>query len=438
VDADPHAERPWLATEYVAAPTLTELVAACGPLSEGLVRWLAVGCLQALIAVHRVGLIHRDVKPSNILVAERGPLLIDFGLAHEAGDAHLTRTDASPGTPAFMAPEQIDRRDELSTAADVYALAATLTFAASGHPPYSGPGVEATLYQILTGTPDLTGVPEQLARILADCLARAADSRPTCAELLDRLDDVPMAAPLSAEGRALVERHAAAARHLQHEQLRTMATSPEQAETPEQAEEAEPADTRRRSTSSAHARRRGVMTPARTWMAAVAGSTAVIGITAGLVYGVLSAWPNPATPLDTVAARAGSADSVSPGPSGYPQGPPPGGPGGPPPWPPPDAVLTVGPASGGPGTVFTVRGTGWPPGQPVSIDLEVPGAAPLFALANSDGTFETTFRPGVLEHRTNGAAPGSFILHAYAGPAEADADFTVSVSVSASASGSGG
>jgi hypothetical protein len=413
LDADPYADRPWLATEYIAAPTLAELVDTCGPQSEALVRWLAVGCLQALINVHGVGLIHRDVKPGNILVAEQGSLLIDFGLAHETGVAHLTRSDVSPGTPAFMAPEQIDRRGELSAAADVYALGATLAFAASGRPPFPGPGVEATVYQILSGTPDLSDVPQPLVPLLTACLARDAGARPTCVELLAQLEGTPIAAPMSDQGRALIERHAAAQRIL-HEQLRTAATMAAAVEHGESG--------RTPLTLTSH---RAERKPARTWMAAAACSTAVIGVTAGLVYGVLSEWPLSPAAQDTVAASAASAGSQSvPRGSGPPQYPPGGGPPGP--FGPVLApTLSIEPTIGGPGTVFTVRGTHWPPEQPVSITLEAPGAAPLLVLANPDGTVQATVNPGVLEHRSNGAAPGSYVLHVYAGPAYADIAFTI-------------
>lgn len=410
IAADPYAEHPWLATEFVAAPTLSELVGACGPLSEALVRWLAVGCLQALISVHRVGLIHRDVKPSNILVAGQGPLLIDFGLAHETGVAHLTRSDVSLGTPAFMAPEQIDRRGEPSAAADIYALGATLAFAASGHPPFPGPGIEATVFQILTGTPDLSGVPDLFAPMLAECLSRDARSRPSCDELLTRLETTPSAAPLPDTGRALIERHAAAAQLLLNEQLRVVATALEQADSG-----------RRPSARNSH---RAVRTSARTWMAAAACSTAVVGITAGLVYGFLNAWPTQPAARNTVAARDASTGSTSL-PHSTNSRPPPGAGQFPPFFPAPTPTLSIQPRTGGPSTVFTVRGTGWPPGQPVSITLEVPGAAPLLTLAGPDGTLQATLTPGVLEHRANGAAPGNFVLHVFAGPAQADAAFTI-------------
>jgi serine/threonine protein kinase len=185
VDADPEAQTPWLATEYIPAPTLSALVEACGPLPRAAVHWLAAGCAEALERIHRAGLVHRDVKPGNILVTVRGPVVIDFGLAFTPRSAHLTTADASPGTPAFMAPEQLAHSGGEPTAAtDVYALGAALLFAATGHPPYPGPGVESTVFQLLSSEPDLDGVPEELVPLLTRCLQRTPELRPSCAEIL--------------------------------------------------------------------------------------------------------------------------------------------------------------------------------------------------------------------------------------------------------------
>jgi serine/threonine protein kinase len=103
VDADPQDETPWLATEYIAAPSLAAILEDCGPLGEAAVLWLAAGCARALHTVHGAGLVHRDVKPANILVGRRGPVLIDFGLAYEPASPLLTTRDASPGTPGCTA-----------------------------------------------------------------------------------------------------------------------------------------------------------------------------------------------------------------------------------------------------------------------------------------------------------------------------------------------
>src|SRR5690242_17646837 len=137
VAADPEAEMPWLATAYIPAPSLGQLVSACGPLPVPAVRWLAAGCAEALESIHAAGLVHRDLKPSNVLVSADGPRVIDFGVARAAERVTFTATHQAVGTPAYMAPEQARDSRRTSPASDVFALGSTLFFAATGHPPYS-------------------------------------------------------------------------------------------------------------------------------------------------------------------------------------------------------------------------------------------------------------------------------------------------------------
>lgn len=412
IAADPLASPPWLATEYIPAPTLDELVRACGPLSEDLVRWLASGCIRALMDVHRAGLIHRDVKPGNILVTESGPVLVDFGLAYASDTAHLTRSGLHPGTPAFMAPEQLNRREELTAAVDVYALGATLVFAACGHLPFDGPGVEATIYQMLTCAPDLSGVPEALVPTLTACLARSPEDRPDCADLLAEFAEDVGDTPLPDAGRALVDE-------------RVFEASRMLVEAEGQAEDQTPLP------SLPAEGRHGL---SRTWMAVAAVSVAVLGVAAGVVYGVISEWPdssaaaNAAGASSTVAAVDLSGQALPPtGQSGQPEFPPPPPPGSgqTPRFP---ATLTIQPATGGPKAVFTVRGTGWPPGRLVWITLEGPSATPFSVYAAADGTLQATVDPAVQEHRSGGATPGSYFVQAEAGPVQALASFTISSS----------
>src|SRR5215831_5371037 len=138
IEADAEADLPWLATAYVPAPSLSTLVRKTGPLPVPAVRWLAAGCAEALQSIHRAGLLHRDVKPSNVLVAPDGPRVIDFGVARAAVRVQLTTTKSGSGTPAYMAPEQARDASRASPASDVFSLGATLVFAATGHPPYRG------------------------------------------------------------------------------------------------------------------------------------------------------------------------------------------------------------------------------------------------------------------------------------------------------------
>ena len=187
VEADPEADLPWLATAYVPAPSLARLVKACGPLPVGAVRWLAAGCAEALESIHGAGLVHRDLKPSNVLVAPDGPRVIDFGVARAAERMGVTTSRGAVGTPAYMAPEQARDTHLASAASDVYALGATLLFAATGHPPYQGDTVMDVLARLATEEPDLSGLPGELTELIAACLQRVPRDRPTSSAMLAQL-----------------------------------------------------------------------------------------------------------------------------------------------------------------------------------------------------------------------------------------------------------
>jgi hypothetical protein len=187
IQSDAEADLPWVATAYVPAPSLSMLVRRCGPLPVPAVRWLAAGCAEALQSIHGVGLVHRDVKPSNVLVAPDGPQVIDFGVARVAERVQLTATRGAAGTPAYMAPEQARDATLTSPASDVFSLGATLVFAATGHPPYRGDTVMDILVRLATEPPDLTGMPDELADLVAACLERVPRDRPTDAAILAEL-----------------------------------------------------------------------------------------------------------------------------------------------------------------------------------------------------------------------------------------------------------
>jgi Protein kinase domain len=187
VAADPEADLPWVATAYVPAPSLSTLVRKCGPLPVPAVRWLAAGCAEALESIHGAGLLHRDVKPSNVLVAPDGPRVIDFGVARAAERIQLTVTRGAAGTPAYMAPEQARDAAQASPASDVFSLGATLAFAAAGHPPYGGETVMDILVRLATEPPDLAGVPAELTALVSACLERVPRDRPTTAAILTGL-----------------------------------------------------------------------------------------------------------------------------------------------------------------------------------------------------------------------------------------------------------
>lgn len=185
-EADPAAETPWLATEYVLGPPLDEAVRLAGPLPETAVRALGALLCAALTQLHLSGVVHRDLKPSNIMLTADGPKVIDFGIARALGDERLTRTGAAAGTPAFMSPEQATGQEH-TAAGDVFALAGVLTQAATGHGPF-GSGLAADLlYRVRYAAPDLTGVPAGLLPLLARCLSKDPADRPTTTALAAEL-----------------------------------------------------------------------------------------------------------------------------------------------------------------------------------------------------------------------------------------------------------
>ncbi|MEU6165350.1 bifunctional serine/threonine-protein kinase/ABC transporter substrate-binding protein [Streptomyces tanashiensis] len=191
--ADPDAPEPWMATAFVAGPSLGEAVTAHGPLPERSVRLLGWSVARALAAVHATGLVHRDVKPGNVLLAVDGPRLIDFGIARSTGETALTATDMVVGTPGFLAPEQAEARtDAIGPPADVFALGCLLAYAATGRPPFGTGAVDALMYRTVHDEPDLMGVPEGLLDLVRACLAKDPAARPTAAEIGVRLvEDTP-------------------------------------------------------------------------------------------------------------------------------------------------------------------------------------------------------------------------------------------------------
>jgi predicted Ser/Thr protein kinase len=190
VDADPFGPVPFVATRYVPGLSLHQEVREHGPLPEDDLVVLAAGLVEALQAVHRVGVLHRDVKPSNVLMEGRNPVLIDFGLARLAEDPRLTATGYLLGTPGYLAPE-ILYGDDATPAADVHAWAATVVYAATGRSPYGRGPAMAILDRARRGQADLTGVPGSLRPLLEEALSPEPLERPVLAELRDELAGTP-------------------------------------------------------------------------------------------------------------------------------------------------------------------------------------------------------------------------------------------------------
>ncbi|MEV0736096.1 serine/threonine-protein kinase [Streptomyces sp. NPDC050549] len=187
LDADPEAAVPWVATAYAAGPSLSAAVADGGPLPTASVRALGAGLAEALTAVHELGLVHRDVKPSNVLLTLDGPLLIDFGIARATdGTASLTSTGVSVGSPGYMAPEQILGKGATG-ASDVFSLGAVLVYAATGESPFPGDSSAALLYKVVHEEPRLGEMDGDLRELASACLAKDPASRPSPGEVSRRL-----------------------------------------------------------------------------------------------------------------------------------------------------------------------------------------------------------------------------------------------------------
>jgi hypothetical protein len=183
VDADTEAAQPWLATAYVAGPSLADSVTRRGPLPAGSVLALAGGLAEALQSIHAAGLVHRDLKPSNILLASDGPRVIDFGISQALSGTRLTSAGTVVGSPGYMSPEQA-KGAPAGPASDVFSLGAVLAFAATGREPFGGGTSEALLYRVVNEAPDLSGVPDEILPLVASCLAKDPERRPVPGRLL--------------------------------------------------------------------------------------------------------------------------------------------------------------------------------------------------------------------------------------------------------------
>jgi hypothetical protein len=182
VDADVEGNPPYIVTRYVAGRTLEAGVAADGPLAGVALASLARGLAAALVAVHAAGVVHRDLKPGNVMMVDGQPVVIDFGIAQAPDSTRLTMTGMFMGTPGYLAPEVIEGNTS-GPAADVHSWAATLAYAATGRPPFGTGQYETIFYRIVHGQPDLDRMPAPLLPIVVAALARDPSRRPSAAEL---------------------------------------------------------------------------------------------------------------------------------------------------------------------------------------------------------------------------------------------------------------
>ena len=182
LDADVDAPQPWLASAYVAGPTLADHVTAHGALGDTALRALGSALAEALVAIHAAGVVHRDLTPRNVVLGPDGPRVVDFGIAWYDGAASITQTGARVGTPSWMAPERLTH-DQVTGAGDVWSWGAVMAYAALGYPAVGGSGPEVVAHRIIEGDVDLADVPAWLAPWVAAAMSVAASERPLPADL---------------------------------------------------------------------------------------------------------------------------------------------------------------------------------------------------------------------------------------------------------------
>ncbi|GAA3372541.1 hypothetical protein GCM10020367_27870 [Streptomyces sannanensis] len=185
-EADPAARIPWMATEFVLGPSLRQAVETYGPLPEASCRVLGLGLARMLRDLHeKTTIIHRDLKPDNVMLSATGPRLLDFGIAFTADDTMLTVTGQTPGTPGFMAPEQLSG-GRAQKASDIFNLGAVLAYAATGRRPFGGS--RDRWNAPLNEYPDLDGIPGKLRTLIVFCMAKDPSLRQPLSYLIDELE----------------------------------------------------------------------------------------------------------------------------------------------------------------------------------------------------------------------------------------------------------
>src|SRR6476620_1495774 len=184
VDADVDSAVPWLATAYVAGPSLAEAVTGDGPMAARPALALAAGLAESLSAIHAAGVVHCDLKPSNVLLSPDGPRVIDFGISRPAGALPTAGVGWVTGSPGFMSPEQA-LGGEIGPPSDIFSLGAVLTFATTGCGPFGRGSRPEMAYRLVYGPPDLGEIPAGLRPLVERCLAKDPAQRPTAGEVLD-------------------------------------------------------------------------------------------------------------------------------------------------------------------------------------------------------------------------------------------------------------
>jgi len=187
LDADVDGDQPYVVTRYVPGPTLEAEVRERGPMPAGHLVQLGRGLSCALEAIHAAGVVHRDLKPGNVLILDGDPVVIDFGIAHVADDVRLTMTGLVMGTPGYLSPELVEG-SAVTAATDWWGWAATLAFAASGQAPFGRGPTDVVIDRVRRGAADLSGVDQRLRPLLLAALSADPGLRPGAAEVLSALE----------------------------------------------------------------------------------------------------------------------------------------------------------------------------------------------------------------------------------------------------------
>jgi Protein kinase domain/Septum formation len=188
IAADTTGVVPWIASEYVPGPSLKQMVAERGPAPVAALAILAAGLAEGLAAIHDAGVAHRDLSSGNVLLAEDGPRIIDFGIAAAAEEMTLTQSGWVLGTPGYMSPEQAVSTREAGQASDIFSLGAVLAFAATGKKLFHFTSTEE-VWDFERQPPDLDGVPGEFRGLLLWCLQRNPQNRPSAHQVLDAINN---------------------------------------------------------------------------------------------------------------------------------------------------------------------------------------------------------------------------------------------------------
>ncbi len=194
IDADVTGPVPYIVTRYVRGRTLEQVVDECGPLHGRALQRLACGLASALSAVHAAGVVHRDLKPGNVMMVGDDPVVIDFGIAQAGDTTRLTQTGMFVGTPGYLAPEAIEGKPS-GQSSDVHSWGATVAFAATGRPPYGTGTYEVVFFRILHGSANLDGLPGALYPLVAAALTREPALRPDAAWLAGQVARLDLTVP---------------------------------------------------------------------------------------------------------------------------------------------------------------------------------------------------------------------------------------------------